>query len=121
MADEKSTSSGPQPAARSQQPGDAPAVPRRHPSRIAKLVEIKGAQYVRAAHQSFYGFDVPDQWANDLAAFMNKPGKMPQMLESGNPDIVQEQIKSIYGFPVTREYAVDLIAAAQQNTKGADE
>lgn len=114
MADEKSgTSSGKTEA-------DAPASPRRHPSRIARLFERNDVEIVRQAHISYYGFDINDRWATDLAKFVDKPGKLPQMFNSGDPGQVREEIKSIYGVDVSVEYAADLLAFAKQVTKGAE-
>lgn len=87
---------------------------RRRPSNIPRLVERNDPAIIRQAHKSFYGFDVSDQWATDLAAYVAKPGKVPQMLASGDPETVQGEIQSVYGFAVTRQYAVDLLAFSEK-------
>lgn len=96
---------------------DAPAAPRRHPSRIPKLFERNDPAIVRQAHISYYGFDVSDNWIRDLGTFIDKPGKLPQMFVANDPEQVREEIKSVYSDDVSVEYATDLLAYARQHAK----
>lgn len=81
------------------------------------MTEGLNTNQIRVAHVNQYGFDVTDNFANDLAAYVRNPAKTPGMLASGNVQRVIETIRDVYHVRVTAAYANDLLAFAEKGGK----